>query len=63
MLASIYCIIGLIVFVLNVMFLPEVFKELAVVPNSLIVITFIVSFFAGVLWPVTLIYGICNYEE
>ncbi len=61
MLVTIYCIIGLIVFVLNLIAIPEILKELPVVSNALIVFSFIISFFAGVLWPITIVYGI--YKE
>lgn len=63
MFVTIYCIIGLIVFVINVMALPEILKELPVVTNTLVVFTFVISFFAGVLWPITIIYGICKSDD
>jgi hypothetical protein len=63
MLITIYCVIGLIIFVVNVMALPEILNKLPYVPNILVLIAFIISFFAGVLWPITLIYGICHIDE
>ncbi len=63
MLVTIYCIIGLIIFLINVMILPDMLKELPIVSNFVVLFAFIVSFFAGVLWPATIIYGICKYDE
>lgn len=63
MLVTIYCVIGLIVFFLNLIAIPEILKNLPVVTSTVIVFTFVISIFAGVFWPLTIIYGICMQDE
>lgn len=61
MFTTVYCVIGLIIFLVNVWIMSELLKEnLPVVTNAMVFIAFVASFFAGVLWPITVIYGICK---